>query len=71
MGQVESVWVSVDQCGSVWVGVSQFDTVWISMGQCGSVWVGVYGLIWLGVGQSVTWLTFLLKLHKYWDIIYI
>ena len=61
MGQCGSVWVSVDQFGSVWVGVygliwlgvGQFGcgSVWVRVGQCGSVWVSVdqCGSVWVGV----------------------
>merc|ERR1711954_83377 len=46
-------WVSVDQCGSVWLDV--YGLIWLGVGQfgCGSVWVSVdqYGSVWISVGQ--------------------
>ena len=66
------MWVSVDQCGSVWVdvygliwlGVGQCGSVWVSVDQFGSVWVGVYGLIWLGLGQFGGGVFFYVLLRK-------
>ena len=57
------MWVSVDQCGSVWadvygliwLGVGQRGSVWISVDHCGSVWisVGQCGSLWVSVGGCV------------------
>ena len=38
------MWVSVDQCGSVWVCI--YGLIWLGVGHFGSVWVSVGGCIW-------------------------